>query len=430
MADALDFCNPFWEKPKFKKTTLAMSSRISDLASIGIAALAIDGKGTIAVKSWSTDSVEFRVKQTGDTPYPILVLKITNSTVSFSQEDKDGNATPLIDESVRPEGNPYVPTIAPKDGTVYWLSVDRSNRVLRYGKHYTCKALTLMEVKLDSQLDLWLEHLGPVEVDDGASPQVKISRLPVIVDLPPTVVTNEEVSLRDLSLRRVTTWANLPEACQKLYHNVAGKNVTLESPDFEGFADAIHKSVTTEGYWGHSKLKSKCKDPNNVEIDEFRHKYLRITIGSHTGNSPGIPYVMEVWPPRHRSPIHDHGNACAVIRILSGAIQCTWYDAVIGGAEPTKLGEPVVLKKDKITWIGDNQYQVHALENTKEETCVTLQCYAFTDDNNLHVEKFQYIDAKSKDKAPFTPNSDCTFEDFYTYMKWEWDNKGPYPTGP
>ncbi|KAF3906734.1 hypothetical protein AA313_de0202059 [Arthrobotrys entomopaga] len=446
MANALDFFDPFWEAPEretyswensvknaltFGKEALTYEKGALTFSSkpFGITALSIDGKGTIAVKSWATSNVEFRVKTTGETYYPMLILKVTNSTVKFLHKDGNGNETVLPHKVVRPESNPYVPKAAPKDGTVYWLSVDRSNGMLRYGKHYTCKALTLMEVSFDPQPDLWLDKLGPVEIDDGSmSSQVKISRLPVIVDLPPTVVTSEEVSLHDLSLSRVTTWANLPEACQKLYHNVAGKKVALESSNFEKLADAIHQSVTTEGYWGHSKLRSKCKNPDDPE--EFQYKYLRITIGSHTGNSPGIPYVIEVWPPKHKSPIHDHGDACAVIRVLSGAIQCTWYDAVISKTEPTVLCTPVLLQKGEITWLGDSQYQVHALENTQKQTCVTLQCYAFTDDNNLHVEKFFFIDATSKDKAPFTPNSDCTFEDFYTYMKWEWENKKPYPTGP
>ena len=136
---------------------------------------------------------------------------------------------------------------------------------------------------------------------------------------------------------------------------------------------------------------------------------------------------MEVWPPGHKSPIHDHGDACAIIRVLSGTIQCTWYDTLISGQDPLRLGQPVSLNKDQVTWLGENQYQIHALENTTQQTCVTLQCYEFPKDNNLHEEKFRFIEETTKEKTEFIPNSDSTFADFFKYMKWEWDNKQPYP---
>jgi hypothetical protein len=41
-------------------------------------------------------------------------------------------------------------------------------------------------------------------------------------------------------------------------------------------------SINTEGALLHSKLKSKA--------------YLRITMGEDMGKSPGIPYVLEIWP--------------------------------------------------------------------------------------------------------------------------------------
>lgn len=100
------------------------------------------------------------------------------------------------------------------------------------------------------------------------------------MDLPPIVAKNELISLKDLNLSRVTVWANLPQACQKLYHNVAGNKITLETEDFKEFSHVIHTSVTTPGYWGHRALRSKCKDPENPDPSEFRYKYLRVTIGS------------------------------------------------------------------------------------------------------------------------------------------------------
>ncbi|KAK6353077.1 hypothetical protein TWF696_005067 [Orbilia brochopaga] len=326
--------------------------------------LMINGKGTIAIKSRTTQGVKFTVKP--EIGYPMLILEITQSTVSFSLRGESEDI-PLV-PNVMSEGNPYVPA---------------------------------------------------EELDHATEPQIQTHRLPVTVDLPPLVVTNELVSLRDLDLARVTTWANLPEACQKLYHNIVGKNIVLQDTSEFDFAAAIHHSVTTPGCWGYSKLLEKCHNDTN----RFQYTYLRITIGSNLGNSPGIPYVMEIWPPGHKSPIHDHGDACAVIRVLYGKIQCTWYNSL--GPDPIKLCNPATLIKDQITWLGNNQFQCHALENTESETCITLQCYEFPREDNVHAEKFRFIEATTNKiaKEPFIPNSDCTLTDFYDYMKAEWSPK-------
>lgn len=74
------------------------------------------------------------------------------------------------------------------------------------------------------------------------------------------------------------TWANLPEGCQKLYHNISGPNITVQSPSFPQLPEAINQS---------------CKDPNKVcgqilkekaEKGDFKdplETYLRITVGDN-----------------------------------------------------------------------------------------------------------------------------------------------------
>ncbi|KAH8726011.1 RmlC-like cupin domain-containing protein [Phaeosphaeriaceae sp. PMI808] len=452
MADPLDFNDLFWNdlsaeqgSTSFSSTlvgtntqgimsqgSIAFSSKVAstDLTSFsstpfGTTSLSIIGQGTVAVRSKATETLNFAIS-TGN-GYPKLSLHITQTSCKFVKEDESHNLHDLTAEHVRPEANPHLSKKATADGTVYWLSIDRSNWILRYGKYYSCKALTILQVSLTVETGAWLGDLTSVNVVDNVSPlKIRISRLPVTMDLPPLVVANESVSLRELDLAKVTTWANLPKACQNLYHNIAGLGVTLETADFPdlALAEAIHKSVTTPGYWGYKKLQSKCSNP--ADDKEFVLKYLRVTIGSSKGNSPGIPYVMEVWPPGHRSVIHDHGNACAVIRVLSGAIQCTWYDSLESEKNPTQLGNPCLLRKGHVTWLGENQYQVHSLENIRDWTCVTLQCYEFDEENNVHDEKFWYVNGEASEKLPFTPNSDCTFAEFYDYMEWEWKNKKAY----
>ncbi|PYH64912.1 cysteine dioxygenase [Aspergillus vadensis CBS 113365] len=175
------------------------------------------------------------------------------------------------------------------------------------------------------------------------------------------------------------------------------------------------------GYWGYEKLRMKCTNPDDPDPAELVLKYLRVTIGSNKGNSPGIPYVMEIWPPGHRSVIHDHGKACAVIRVLSGTINCTWYDSLDTEGGPRRLGNTAEFREGQVTWLGENHYQVHSLENRTQQTCITLQCYEFAENDNIHDENFWYIDRVRGKKRAWPPTSDCTFADFYNIMRRERD---------
>jgi hypothetical protein len=52
-----------------------------------------------------------------------------------------------------------------------------------------------------------------------------------------------------------------------------------------------------------------------------KQSYLRVSVGLERGCSPGIPYVLEIWPAGHFSPVHNHGNAFGIVRILHGSIK-------------------------------------------------------------------------------------------------------------
>ena len=42
------------------------------------------------------------------------------------------------------------------------------------------------------------------------------------------------------------------------------------------------------------------------------------------GNQPGHPYVLEIWPKGHSSPLHNHRNAQALIKLLYGKLKVNW----------------------------------------------------------------------------------------------------------
>ncbi|KAG8630742.1 hypothetical protein KVT40_002361 [Elsinoe batatas] len=384
--------------------------------------LPVTGQGTVAVSSDARNLLSIAVETNLDGG-PILHLDIGNSDFLF-----------YFDTAAGKQEIPYV-FVKSKDAcyldagkpTTYWLSLDQDNGILRYGKYYTNKAMTLVEARLkrlnkdglqvwdDPPKFSWLSNTKKIQIiQDESGTQITpiINPLPIVIDRSPFVLSADKVTLLDLEKGTYTAPVNLPEACQVLYGNVAGANIVLNDDDFPDFSDAIQRSCITEGCWAYNKLKEKQgefgSDPNGT--------YLRITLGYNLGDSPGIPYVLEIWPSKHYSPIHDHGNACAVIKVLHGDINCTWYTSL---SSPCVLGS-ANLKKGMVTWIGDENYQVHKLHNETPGVCATIQCYRYPDADNVHYDAFNWIDGQGEVK-PFPPNSDLAFGEFRETMRREWE---------
>lgn len=248
--------------------------------------LKIIGQGTVSVSSNAEGVLKLSVLTdvAGD---PALHLAIGTSEILFYSENTGGQ-----------EDIPFTYTksedacfINPGIRTTYWLSLDAPNGLLRYGKYYTNKAMTLIEAKLKYQNDegvmvwrepekfAWLANVKTVEawqdnVESGTLTPI-IHPLPVVIDRPPFVLPPDQVTLQDLDQGTYTAPINLPAACQALYGNVAGTKIVLNDDDFPQFAEAIQYSCVTEGCWAFEKLKEKAgeftKDKNGT--------YLRITLG-------------------------------------------------------------------------------------------------------------------------------------------------------
>ena len=212
--------------------------------------------------------------------------------------------------------------------------------------------------------------------------------------------------------------SNLSIIGQKLYDCISGKNFVLNTPDFPQFSKAIEYSIKTPGKWCHECLKRKANEFDKDKPNE-KETYLRITLGENNGESPGIPYVMEIWPVGHYSPIHNHGGASAIVRVLHGAINVSLFPFLSGDQlDPFAITD---FKKGDITWISPSLNQVHQLKNleTNTETCITIQCYMYRQDNTTHYDYFDYLDA-SGTKQAYEPDSDMDFLDFKAIMRREW----------
>jgi len=238
--------------------------------------------------------------------------------------------------------------------------------------------------------------------------EVSFSRYPLVQNWPHLVLDSNKLSLFDLDQSEYIFSACLPSACQELYANVArAENINLDWPSITGqpkLSDAIRYSINTQGKILNKKLEEKANqfgaNPNET--------YLRVTLGTCHGKSPGIPYVLEIWPYRHYSPIHNHGNSYAIIKVLHGSINVHVHNKKVKthDQEPLKI---VTISKGDVTWISPNWYQTHRLINdTSGDYCVTIQCYQYGDDDDRHWSYFDYVSEKNQIEC-FLPDSDFHF---------------------
>ncbi|RGP66306.1 cysteine dioxygenase type i [Fusarium sporotrichioides] len=447
MADPSHFSDIFWEPPKAlvaaqpdpaspKNGEVLLTTFYSlERSTVGIDFL-VPGLGTIAAKPHPPEmNLTFTIRPTHPETQPTLTLKITKSDCVLSKREKDSEKDVPFEELLSFRGDKERSTYVNKvmfpkgklsallnplmtDKTAYWISVDRSNARIRYGKYLINNSMTFMEIQFVKQDAVWMENLSSTEVDrDGSvvsNKDIKFRASPITVDLPPLIVPEDEITLEQLESSTAMTFVNLPEGCQKLYHNICGPNITVQPASFPQLPEAIDQS---------------CKNPDKIcgkilqNKDTFgdpRETYLRITLGDNLANSPGIPYVMEIWPPGHMSPIHQHGDASAIIRVLYGSINVTWFDALQENGNPQVIGQPVNLKKGDVTWLGEDQYQIHQLRNMSKTVCITLQCYQFEKHDTVHDESFHWMDSKRHIER-FIPNSDMAYGQFVQAMKAEWE---------
>jgi hypothetical protein len=227
-------------------------------------------------------------------------------------------------------------------------------------------------------------------------------------------VDTNGLTMDDVAEGRVMPVANLPATSQKLYDCISGPNFTLNTEEFPEFYEAIEYSLATPGLWCHETIKKKATEfndkPNEAET------YLRITLGQNNGESPGIPYVMEIWPAGHYSPVHSHAGAEAVIRVLEGGINVTLYPFL---SARIKAFAGANFAKDDVMWISPTLNQTHQLRNLGKKTCVTVQCYMYDGADNKHYDYFDYLDNDGVIQK-YTPDVDMDFIEFKDLMQEEW----------
>jgi hypothetical protein len=300
-------------------------------------------------------------------------------------------------------------------GASYWFSLDAQNQCLRAG---------VGEARLETQLysyelkeKSFLESLTQIQPSTVVSP-VRVLRDPITRAVPLHVKRSHELTMHDIASNKVLPKSHLAPVAETLYDCIGWKSFSLNTLDFPDFCKAIEYSIATPGLWCYETLKKKAGEfgkPNPLET------YLRITLGENNGESPGIPYVMEIWPPQHYSPVHNHAAAHAVIRVLHGTIHVKLFPFL--SKDVLAPFAAVDFKKDDITWISPTLNQTHQLTNhSKTTTCITIQCYMYPAKDRVHYDYFDYIDAGGKVQQ-YEPDSDMDYLKFKEQMKMEWSGR-------
>ena len=351
-----------------------------------------------------------------------LRVEFTDTGVSVCEA---ASLKPLVDPSNKTGLSSHA-------GAYYWFSLDAQNQRLYAGvgeaRLETAIYVYKFPVGTRSTWEtnkLFLESLTGVFHGPEIVP-IRVIKDPITSKIPLVVKHMEELTLDHIASASAMPIANLPPMCQKLYNCIAGKNFRLDTPDFPDFAQAIEYNIRTPGLWCNNKLQEKSREFNPDKPD-LMETYLRITLGENNGESPGIPYVMEIWPVGHYSPIHNHAGASAIIRVLNGEINVSLYPFLCAEKDGVAPFGDAKFVKDDVAWITPTLNQTHKLLNkpTNSYTCITIQCYMYLEQDSRHYDYFDYLDAEGG-KQQYEPDSDMDFVDFKARIKSEWEAR---PTG-
>ena len=318
--------------------------------------------------------------------------------------------------------------LCPKSGAFYWFSLDSQNQRLYGGVGEPRMETMCYSYVFDRADRLWevnkifLESLVSIHIQTPALIPLRILKNPILRSVPLRIKGTDQLTMEDIAGTTFLPSASLVSAAQTLHASIAGTQFVLNTPDFPDFTDAIEYSIKTPGLWCNTRLKEKATEfgdkPNPLET------YLRITLGQNNGDSPGISYVMEIWPVGHYSPIHNHGNANAIIRVLHGSIHVSLYPFLCDDPDGVAPFAETDFSTDEITWLSANLNQVHKLKNVESNThtCITIQCYKYDKQDHAHYDYFDYL-GDHNEKEHYEPDSDMDFLAFKKKIREEWTTR-------
>ena len=310
--------------------------------------------------------------------------------------------------------------IVPLKGAYYWVSIHARTQDIYVGVGEPRLETAIFNYRMTGEKP-FLERLSKVLINGTTMRILKIIKDPITRFIPFVIKDTDQLTMSDIASSKYLPKANLSPVSQRLYDCISGANFVLDDLDFPDFSEAIEYSILTPGLWCNTTLQNKSRefDPNKPNLSET---YLRITLGENNGESPGIPYVMEIWPPGHYSPVHRHAGAEAIIRVLHGSIHVRLYPFLCHEKDGVAPFGKMDFHEGDITWINPTLNQTHQLKNKGNMTCVTIQCYMYDDENHKHYDFFDYLDGEGHTHQ-YEPDSDMDYLGFREIIKKEWEER-------
>ena len=383
--------------------------------------LIIHGQGVFIFNVKDTEITKeccFRIYNKSQTNGLKIKFNLGNVLVHDIQSDE-----PLIDTNNK-QG------LSNKNGAYYWFSIDSQNQRLYAGIGEARIANIIYKYQFEqTKLNkTFLESLVTIHIPKTSSSYLqtlvplKLLRDPITENIPLLIRDTNYLTMDDIASNAYLPASQLSTISKQLYDCISGDNFILDTDDFPDFSKAIEYSLATPGLWCYEKIKSKSTE-FNPDKPNILETYLRITLGQNNGESPGIPYVMEIWPPPHYSPVHNHGGSSAVIRALHGSINVSLFPYLCSDPDGIEACCTHNFIKDDVTWISPTLNQVHQLKNIDPvQSCITIQCYMYDRDNGTHYDYFDYLDDDGKIQQ-YEPDSDMDFVKFKQLIKQEWNNR-------
>ncbi|MGB1205304.1 MAG: cysteine dioxygenase [Chitinophagales bacterium] len=365
-----------------------------------------------------------------------VILEINSKNAVFKWRENFRNKFQEFELVNKPD-NPSI--VSPKDQYTsgidknnlchYWVSIDSLNKRLRYGKGEMRLSTALLDYQYDVPKNLFtkddkgkyifIDKLKTIQISQHIE-MVSLWKDPIVIEPPALVVRPSQFTMNIAAKGTAATSTSLSKECQTLYGNVA--DFQLNTPDFPDFEQAIEYSIRKKDGIARKILEYKLKNNEfgNGET-EYKEIYLRITLGQSQGESPGIPYVLEIWPVGCASPVHHHGFTHAIIKVLRGNIDVDIYRMLPSKYSSDKSLKTVDFKRDDITYLMPEINQYHLLKNNLKntKTCITIQCYAYSKNDKEHYATFDYVEDNKI--GHFDPISDCDFLEFKAKVKEEWN---------
>ncbi|KAF8134155.1 hypothetical protein K438DRAFT_1947604 [Mycena galopus ATCC 62051] len=126
-----------------------------------------------------------------------------------------------------------------------------------------------------------------------------------------------------------------------------------------------------------------------------------------SGNSPGVPYVLEICPAGHHSP---NGDSFAVIKVLHGAIECTYFESLRRKERNRSSSAPkrLINRAAHLPIERSINYEAPQAMSAARSSATSLVTRMTSTTATFGVH---YVDQQAE-MHQFTPNSDMGFADF------------------